>query len=515
MKPAVLRELLRLLLSTHFSGRHIAHLLQVSRRTVDRYRALVKGSSFILKELNQLSDSELQQKFNPSYSDSSEKRVPDWTHIHELMHVKHQTRIQLWEEYCRINPASAYSYSQFNKHYKDYLQTIDFSMRQTYEPGDICFVDFAGKRLSYTDSATRQNHKAEIFVGVLGYSQLIFCIATESQKQEEWIWAHEQMLMFYGGVPQLIVPDNLKSAVTKPGKDPIINRAYQEMAQHYGFVIDPARVRHPQDKSLAENGVLLVTRWITVALKRRQFFSLNEINQAIAELLPALNQRPFKRYEGSRQSRFDGAEHPTLQPLPEQSFENGTWLPSQKVPNDYHVYVYNHAYSIPYRFVGSPVEVKVSRQKVEIFHEHRLIALHPRSDTPGAATTNAEHRPPRHQAYAAQTQTYFMNWAKNCGSEVMAVVAAQFEGLSEHSLKGIRACSKLQKLHRQYGAERFKNACACVTDIQSLTVSSVRSVLQCRLDENNPAIQSLQHKLPSHSNVRGAAYYANHERGLT
>lgn len=514
MKPATLRELLRLLLSTRFSSRHIAKLTGLSKTTVLRYRSRMNMNPLSWEELSRLDDTALFKLIRPSSNLQTKKRVPDWAYIHNQLQAKHQCRVQIWEEYCRISPVDAYSYSQFNKLYHDYCKTIDLSMRQTYEPGDVCFVDFAGKRLSYIDSSSGEQHKVELFVGVLGYSQLIFCVATHSQKQVDWVWAHEKMLKFFDGIPRLIVPDNLKAAVVRTGSIPKINRIYQELAQHYGFVIEPARVRHPKDKSLGEIGVLLVTRWITVVLKRRQFFSLDEINLAIAELLPELNQRIFKRYDGCRQSRFDETERSALQPLPKQPFEYGEWLPGQTVPSDYHVYVHNHAYSVPYNFVGTKVEVKVGLQKVEIFHQHRRIALHPRSHQKGLATTHAEHRPPSHRAYARQSQDYYVGWAKDYGPDVLAVVTAQFAGIPEHSLKGIRACSKLQKLCRQYGADRFRKACTCATDIQSLTVSSVHSVLQSHLDEHTRPENTRQYKLPSHTNVRGSSYYAKNDGGL-
>ncbi|MBO9493046.1 IS21 family transposase [Thalassotalea sp. G20_0] len=514
MKPSTLRELLRLLLSTHFSNRHIAQLTQLSKTTVRRYRSRINKSECCWEEVKQLDDPALFRLASSSSGLKPEKRAPDWSQIHKLLQDKHQCRLQIWEEYRRINPDDAYCYSQFNKYYRDYRKTIDLCMRQHYEPGDVCFVDYAGKRLSFVDSATGQTQKVELFVGVLGYSQLIFCMATVSQKQEDWIYAHEQMLKFYRGTPRLIIPDNLKSAVTKTGRFITINRAYQELADHYGFVVEPARVRRPQDKSLGEIGVLLVTRWITTVLKRRQFFALDEINQAIKVLLPALNKRNFKRYEGCRQSRFDETEGSALQPLPAQPFEYGVWLPAQTVPGDYHIYVYNHAYSVPYTLAGAKVEVKVSHQKVEIFHQHHRVAIHPRSNRKEGATTYPEHRPTQHQAYANQTRDYFINWAKEQSADVLAVVTAQFENLPEHSLKGIRACSKLQKLCRHYGVQRFMNACTCVTEIHSLTVSSVHSILQCHLDGQQITETTTQHKLPAHSNVRGASYYADYEGHL-
>ncbi|GAB3036682.1 IS21-like element ISPsy14 family transposase [Bowmanella dokdonensis] len=461
------------------------------------------------EEMEQLTDNQLVCQLSQPGPTVSTKRQPDWPHIHHLMQARHQTLIQLWEEYRSIRPQDAYCYSQFTHYYREYVKSIDVSMRQYYAPGEVCFVDFAGKRIPWTETQTGEEHFAEIFVGVLGHSQLVFAMALRSQKLEDWLGAHQKMLAYYGGVPQLVVPDNLKSAVTTPSKFPEVNHSYQELAEHYGFVIDPARVRRPQDKSLAEIGVLLVTRWITVVLRRRQFFSIAEINQAMQELLEQLNQRRFKRYAGNRRERFEDAEKEALSSLPVKVFDIGCWLHQQKVNRDYHVYVLGHAYSVPYELTNQHVDIKVCQSKVEIYFQHKLVVVHLRSFVQGGATTENRHRPKSHQAYAEQSRAHFKQWAKSIGESALALVSAQFADKPEYSLQGCRASAQLQKLARQYGHSRFEKACQCACEIQSLTVSSVRSILQCRLDEPGQDDGPVQSQLPLHHNVRGAEYYVN------
>ncbi len=509
MSAQTLRQLIRLLMTTTYSNRRIAKLSDTSPNTVRRYRRKLKDTTLCNESLTTLSDSQLTSLFAFVKQADSSKRQPDWPHIHHLMQAKHQTLIQLWEEYRASSPADAYSYSQFTHYYREYVKSIDVSMRQYYQPGEVCFVDFAGKRIAWTDEKTGETRWADIFVGVLGYSQLVFAIALRSQKLEDWLLAHQKMFSYYGGVTQLVVPDNLKSAVTTPGKLPTINASYNELSEHYGFVIEPARVRRPQDKSLAEIGVLLVTRWITVVLRRRRFFSVAEINKAISELLETVNQRPFKRYEGNRRQRFEDAERHALSMLPTTTFDIGRWLHHQKVNRDYHVYVQGHAYSVPYELTNRHVDVKVCQSAVEIYFQHKMVAVHSRAFEQGGATTQNSHRPKSHQAYAAQSRAHFIEWATDIGDNALAIVQAQFEGKPEHSMQGCKASNNLMSLGRQYGHARLEQACRCACDIQSLTVSSVRSILQCRLDESSTDKQPVQTALPLHHNVRGAEYYVN------
>ncbi|MDR7123103.1 IS21 family transposase [Rheinheimera soli] len=509
MSTQTLRQLIRLLLSTNFSNRRIAQLSGTSPNTVLTYRRRLKETRLTVSEIEQLADNQLLRQLNPPKQAESGKRQPDWPHIHQLMQAKHQTLIQLWEEYRGLRPQDAYCYSQFTYYYRDYVKSIDVSMRQYYAPGEVCFVDFAGKRIPWTDTGTGEEHFAEIFVGVLGYSQLVFAMAVRSQKLEDWLGAHQKMFVYFDGVSQLVVPDNLKSAVTLPGRSPVLNHSYEELSEHYGFVIEPARVRRPQDKSLAEIGVLLVTRWITVVLRRQQFFSIAEINQAMKALLEQLNQRPFKRYEGNRRERYEENEKTALMALPVKPFDIGQWIHQQRVDRDYHVYALVHAYSVPYELTNQSVDIKVCQDKVEIYFQHRLVTVHMRGFVKGGATTEHSHRPKSHQAYAQQSRSYFMQWAAEYGESTVALVLAQFANKPEHSLQGCKACAQLQKLARQYGSVRFEKACRCACEIQSLTVSSVRSILQCHLDGSVDDNIPVQVQLPLHHNVRGPDYFVN------
>ena len=499
--------MVRQLLTTDYSNHHIARNIDVAPNTVRRHKLILSRSLLDWPQISQMRDEVFDALFSKKKQPDKRKRLPDWELVHKQMQAhKHQTLVQLWGEYCSIEPSTAYSQSQFNFYYNKYLKDMGLSMRQTHYAGECVYVDYAGKTIPWTNSDTGERCFAQVFVGVLGCSQYTFAFASKSQKLEDFIEAHSQLFLFLGGVPQVVVPDNLKSAVTTPGKFPVINRTYLEQSRHYNCVIEPARVRRPQDKSLAEIGVLLVTRWITVVLRRRQFFSISEINQAIMELLPKLNQRKFKRMEGSRHSRFEELDKPRLQALPSQPFEYAQWITAQKANTDYHVNVLKHYYSVPHQYRSKKIEARVTRNMVELLHNGKRIASHVRNDTVGGATTDTAHMPDSHRSYAEQNDSYYTQWAELIGEYAASLVKAQFEGKPSYSMEANNACSQLKSLARLYGDERFEVACQCAMNIQSPIVKSVRSILQCKIDLRSDDIPQ-QSQLPLHHNVRGSGYY--------
>lgn len=507
MDMKIRREIVRQLLNTDYSNHHIARNVDAAPNTVRRHRKVLKSLCIAWHDIKSMSDSALDALFSKKRLPLAHKRQPDWAVIHTQMAAhKHQTLVQLWDEYCLIEPSSAYSQSQFNYYYRQYTKSIDISMRQIHYAGECVYVDYAGKTIPWTNSVTGEKCFAQVFVGVLGCSQYTFAFASKSQKLEDFIEAHNKMFAFYGGVPQVIVPDNLKSAVTTPGKFPVVNDTYLDLSRHYDCVIEPARVRRPQDKSLAEIGVLLVTRWITVVLRRREFFSIDDINDAILELLPKVNDRPFKRMECTRSSRFEQLDKPQLRALPAARFEFGKWVVAQTVNSDHHVMVNNHSYSVPYQYRAKKVSAWVTAKTVEFVHDNKRIATHPRSDEIGGATTLMTHRPSHHQAYAKQNYEHYSTWAQDIGEHVVSAVDAQFAGKNAYAMTANKACSQLQSLARLYGAARFEAACVCANEIGSLTVKSIRSILQCKIDQKAD-VEPKQSQLPLHHNVRGSDYY--------
>lgn len=508
MQVKTYRKALQLHCCAAMSNRKIAKLAGISANTAKRVLSIAERNNWDWATVQGMDDRQLKTLLSSPRQQESGKVMPDWVAIHKLMQGKRQTLIQLWDEYREQHRADAYSYSQFTYYYREFLSKIDITMRQVHYAGDCIFVDYAGQTIPWFDTEQDKLREAQVFVGVLGCSNYVFAWASASQKLCDWIDAHNRMFQFFGGVPETVVPDNLKSAVTTPGREPVINRTYQEQSEHYGFVVVPARVRRPQDKSKAELGVKLVTQWITVLLRRRQFFSLDEINAAVAELLEKLNRRSFKRLPGNRLERFLELDKPALKPLPDVPYEFGEWVAAQKVGPDYHVYVLNHAYSVPWRLVGERVEARVSPSTIALFHLNKRVAIHPRDDTPGSATTNPNHRPEAHQAYVSRTAHYYLEWAYSLGTATAQVVQAQFNGKPDFSIASSKACQQLQHLAKQYGNARFEAACVRALAIQSPTVKSLRSILQHRLDELRRGVHPAATLIPPHANVRGSDYYA-------
>lgn len=512
MQTQTYRKALHLHCCSAMSHRQIAKLASISINTARKIVSIAQDNQWDWAAVQGMDDRQLKTNFHSVRHQGNGKVIPDWVAVHKLMQAKHQTLIQLWEEYRDQHRSDAYSYSQFTYYYREFLSKIDITMRQVHFAGDCVFVDYAGQTIPWFDAAQGKQCEAPVFVGAMGCSNYTFAWASASQKLCDWIEAHNRMFQFFGGVPVTVVPDNLKSAVTTPGNDPLINKTYQEQSEHYGCVVVPARVRRPQDKSKAELGVKLVTQWVTMPLRRRQFFSLDEINAALAELLEKLNRRSFKRLPGNRFERFQELDKPALKPLPAEPYEYGEWVAPQKVGPDYHVYVLNHAYSVPWRLVGERVEARISQSTIALFHLSKRIAIHPRNDVPGAATTNPNHRPEAHQAYASRSSQHYLEWASDLGAATAQVVQAQFDGKPDFSIAGSKACQHLQHLAKHYGNARFEAACVRALAIQSPTVKSLRSILQHRLDELHRSAHSTATLIPPHANVRGSDYYAGENR---
>jgi transposase len=483
----------------------IARIFSTASRRVSRIKKKLTKLNLTWELIDGYGDQQLKKLLYPKQRNRYVRRVPNWSEIHQQMGHKCQTLSQLWEEYRLINPADAFSYSQFTYHYAKFRKTVDVTMRMTHRPGECVFVDFAGLTIPWKDNDVER--KAHIFVAVSGASNCTYSLACRDQSTESWIDAHNKMFAFFGGVHQVVVPDNLKAAVIKPGSFPALNRTYLDMARHYGITIAPARVRRPQDKSKAEAGVLFVSRWITAPLRRRKFFSLEEINEAVGEMLPALNERKFRRLEGTRLSRFLDIDKPALKPLPAKPFECVTWVHEQRVPPDYHVYIEGHAYSVPYRFVGKMVEACYSLSSVQFFHDHQRIASHCRSFEKNGRTLDDTHMPHAHKAYSERQLNDFLMWSKNIGVYAIGAVEAQFEGKPNYSYTAAIACDKLKRLCTLYGAERFESACKRACLLQSLTVKTIRSILTRKVDSLEIPEPLNVESFPIHQNLRGADYY--------
>jgi transposase len=502
------REVLRLS-ALGLAQHQIARSCSIVQSTVHKYLKLAQAAQLSWPLPENLSDQKLDQLLFGERPDPPSRRVhppPDFPAIHkELQTHKDLTLELLWQEYKQAN-ASGYRYSRFCDLYREWARAQNLTLRQQHQPGERMFVDYAGAGIPIHNRDTGEIHQAAIFVAALGVSSYTFAEATWSQELPCWIGSHIRALEYFGGLPMLVVPDNLKAGVTKACRyEPDLNPTYSEMAAHYGVAVLPARPRKPRDKAKAENAVQVVQRWIVAALRKRMFFCLGEVNQAIRELLVRLNRKPFRKREGTRASLYAALDQPALRPLPAERYEIGQWR-KLKVELDYHVPAEGHFYSVPYQLVGQHVDIRLTAATVEIFHRGLRVASHARSFVADHATTIAEHRPKAHQQYLEWTPSRLLSWADSAGPNT-AELFRQILAAKPHPEMGYRSCLGLVRLAGKHTSERLEAAAARALHFRAYSLHSVQSILDHHL-ENQP-LPVLETPPPPmlHDNIRGAAYF--------
>lgn len=502
-----LQDLLRHILTKPLSDRDIAATFSVSKTTVGRYRRLARERELTYEQVAGVAPKVLHDTFNLPRS-RPEKRRPDFEAMDAELATKGVSRQLLWEEYRAQAPSGALSYSQFTTLYREHRKCRSVVMRQHHVPGERVYVDYSGKRPGYVDVTTGKTIEVELFVGVLGASSYLFAHCTPTQSIIDWIDSHVRMFEFFGGVPQVVVPDNLKSAVTKPGRAPVIQRTYLDFAEHYDVGIQPARPYKPRDKAKAENGVQFAQRWILAVLRHRTFYTLADLNNAIAVLLTRANERPFRHMGGSRRERFEKVDRPALRALPPTAYRHAVWTSAQKVPPDYHVDIQGHRYSVPHGLVGKGIEGRVSSAEVELFCEGACVAVHPRSAVKGGHTTAADHQPEAHRAQAQRTPEGFVAWAETVGPNTVTIVRHQLAHRTP--LQGLPACEALRELERRHSAQAIEVAAERAVRLRVPTATAVGRFVRdsasvaCRRRGRAGAMSQIP---KPHANVRGADYY--------
>ena len=508
------REVMRLKASG-LSIRQIARSCNIPRSTVSDYldRFLFSGLKWPLDP--QMSEAQLDKCLfeKPEVRSRDIKRPePDWPVVSLELKRKAVTLRLLWQEY-RENHPDGYGYSQFCVLHRNWTKTLPVSMRQNHKAGEKLFVDYAGMRMPLNNLKTGEITAVEIFVAALGASQYLYAEATCTQRLSDWIGSHVRAFEYFGGVTEIVVPDNLKSGVTKSCRyEPTINQAYAYMAEFYGVAVIPARPRKPKDKAKVESGVQIVEREILARLRDRTFFSLMELNRAIKELLVAVNKRPFQKLKTSRLELFEEIDKPALRPLPSQRYEYSLFF-QPKVNIDYHIEVLGHYYSVPFHLKSQKVDVRVTSRVVEIMHQGIRIATHVRNERKGRHTTESSHMPKAHQAHQEWTPSRLIQWAKtigpHCASAVEHIINSR-----KHPEQGYRSCLGIMRLAKSYTPDRVENACHRALILEVCSYQSIKSILNTGKDyeplPDDGAIPVVCKKY--HQNVRGKDYYNTSER---
>jgi len=502
-----LREVLRLKFERGLSYRQIARSVGLAHSTVSEYVSRAERAGLAWPLAPELGDAALEARLYPGPPPrGTERPLPDWEAVRrELASHKGVTLQLLWLEYREAHP-EGYGYSQFCDLYRRWREGLDVVLRQSYRAGEKCFVDYAGPTVEIVDSDTGEVREAVVFVGVLGASNYTFVDLTWSRSLPDWIGSHVRMLAFFGGVPEVIVPDNEKSGVGRASRyEPDLNPTYRELAVHYGITVIPARPHAPRDKAKVEAAVLAVERRVLAPLRHHTFFSLAEARSGLAPRLAALNDRPFQKIEGSRRSLFEALDRPALGPLPAAPYAYAEWRQA-RVSIDYHIQVRKHFYSVPYQLARQQVEVRMTATMVEVFCRGRRVALHVRSHRPGGYTTDPAHMPAAHRAHLEWSPSRLIAWGGEVGPETARFVERLLAS-RPHPEQGYRSCLGLMKLARSYPADRVEAACRRALEIGSLSYRSVQSILRSGVDRL-PLEPELPLRLPGqHAHLRGPDYY--------
>ncbi len=503
-----IKEILKLRFITDISFRQISRAVNIPSSTVSDYCKRFEISRQTLDKFLEMEEETIYQLLFPEKklpNIHKDRPLPDVTTIHKEIPKKGVTFELLWMEYKEQHP-NGYGLSQFKEYYYRFKNRIDPTMRQTYIPGHQMFVDYSGLTVSYNDSLTGEVFKAQIFVSVLGHSGYVFVHATPSQKQEYFIKSHILAFEFYEGIAKVMVPDNLKSAIISHTKtEIIINESYAELCRHYNCAVEPARPKKPQDKGIVEQAVQGIQRWILAVFRNRTFFSVDEINQAIAPLIDKYNNRTIKFIGKSRYELFEQEEKQYLQPLPANRHIYKE-IKIATVDISYHIQLLKCFYSVPYKYLKEKVEVKYSTTLVEIYHKSKLIATHPRLHKINDRSTLKEHMPKNHEMqHEKMNPKRLLNWAASIGSHAEVFVQKRLD-TADYPVNVYKSIIAVLHKAKMYGNMELDLALGYASSINATKVKSIESILSKKLylqAVNNP-INTVHN---DHENLRGSEYY--------
>lgn len=508
-------EILRLRWVLGLTVRETAVALGVSTGAVSRTTERAKAAELSFEAASEMTHEALEALLYPRSKRSVPHIEPDVVWIHRELRRVGVTLELLHQEYASEHGGAALGYSAFCRRYQRWRGRRGPVLRKHYAGGEVLFVDFSGKRPKVVDRVSGEAREVELFVAVMGASNLTYVEAVATQRVADWIGAHTRALSYLGGVPRTVVPDQLRAAVSKPDRhEPKLQRTYEDLGRHYSMAVIPARPRKPRDKAKVEAGVLVAQRWILARLRNETFFSIEALNARIRELLEDLNARPMKSLGGvSRRELFERVDRPALRPLPEHDFEPAEWSKA-RVHEDYHVDVGHHWYSAPFELIRQTVEVRRTATMVELYRHGRRVATHRRrDDAPYQSSTDPRHRPPNHRAVFDGTRDRLMQWAREVGPKTTELMTRLLD--PEHNFAGAtrrRSGYGVRRLGDKYERARIEEACRRVLERERVSYKSVERILRLGLDQqpepvaSKPAAPAIEH-----DQVRGADYFADDE----
>lgn len=502
MDIRMIKDILRLKYQGGLSHEAIARSLSISKGVVAKYLGLAGAAGLDWQATAELDEASLERRLLGRSTAETLVVQADFATVHIELRRKGVTLALLWQEYRAAHVGRrTWAYTQFCEHYKACAKTLKRSMRQQRRAGEKLFIDYAGPTLALADGS-----RAQVFVAAMGASSYTFACATADQSMRSWLGAMARALTFYGGTPQLVVPDNPRSLVSDACRyEPKLNETVRDFARHYDVSILPARPYSPKDKATAESSVQVVQRWIMARLRHTVLADVHAADSAIAALLASLNNRPFQKLDGSRASLFASLDGPALSPLPAQPWQWATFK-TVKAHIDYHVEVDLHRYSVPHSLVGLELEARITDALVEVLHRGQLVACHARSARRGGFTTRDEHMPAAHRAHKQWTPERLIHWGNGIGVNTGHFVTQLLQRF-RHPEHGYRSCLGLLSLAKRYGAQRVEAACTLALALGAGHYRHVRDILANGSDLIPRPATEPHWVAPAHDNLRGAANY--------
>ena len=504
-----IKEIFRLKYQLNLSNSKISKSLMISKSSVSKYIDYASEKGLSWEQVKDLSETELKNLLffeEDKITNKSKKQLPDWKSVFEELKQKGVTLLLLWNEYKEEYP-DGYKYSQYCDLYKKWRKKLNPSMRQNHKGGEKLFIDYAGVKVPIINSVEGKIRGANIFVATFGASNYFYTEAHFEQTKKNWINAHVRAFEYFRGVSEILVPDNLKAGVTSPCYyEPDINATYHEMSEHYNIVVIPARVRKPKDKAAVEVCVQVIEQSILAVIRKRQYFSISQLNKDLRYYMEQINNREMKHIGKSRKELFEIVDFPNLKPLPQRDFIFTEWKKA-KVGIDYHVRFDSNFYSVPYKYIHSNTDIKATERIIEVFLNGESIASHMRAYEVYNYITKEEHMPQNHQDMLKWTPKRIKDWANKIGTQTGLLISELIKSRA-HPEQAYRSCLGILGLAREYDNNSLELACKRANHFGSLSYKKVKNILKSGLFQEDTEEAIINETVSSdHSNLRGKEYY--------